>query len=83
MIDLKIDSEQKSLSLTMMLKGESNVVKIDIGEYKIVEENGKTFLQFKKLQTNREWLNIMIESYLKINQIEIPQKYKKLLAIAL
>ncbi len=83
MIDLKIDSEKKNLSLKMMLKGESNIVQIDIGEYKIVEDDGKTFLQFKKLHTNREWLNVMIESYLKINRIEVPEKYKKLLAIAL
>jgi len=83
MLNLKIDSENKSFYLEMMLKGESDVIKFEIGEYKIVEDGNRTFLQFKQLKTNREWVNILIENYLKINQIEIPQEYKRLLAIAL
>lgn len=83
MLNLKIDSENKSLYLEMMLKGESDVIKFEIGEYKIVENGNRTFLQFKQLKTNREWVNILIENYLKINQIEIPQEYKRVLAIAL
>jgi hypothetical protein len=83
MLNLKIDSENKSFYLEMMLKGESDVIKFEIGEYKIVEDGNRTFLQFKQLKTNREWVNILIENYLKINQIEIPQQYKRLLTIAL
>jgi hypothetical protein len=83
MLNLKVDSETKSLSMELMLKGEFEQLKVAIGKYSIIEEDDKLFLKIEELSTNREWLNIIIDTYLKENKIELPKKYASLLEIAL
>jgi hypothetical protein len=83
MLNLKVDSETKSLSMELMLKGEFEQLNVAIGKYSIIEEDDKLFLKIEELSTNREWLNIIIDTYLKENKIELPKKYASLLEIAL
>ena len=83
MLNLKVDSETKSIQIELMLKGEINKLEVEIKEYKIIQENDEVFIEIAQLETNREWLNIIIDSYLNNKKIAIPKKYVPLLDIAL
>jgi hypothetical protein len=83
MLNLKVDSETKSISMEIMLKGELKPLSISINKYEIIEEEDKLFVKVSEMETNREWINIIISTYLQENKIEIPKKYASLLEIAL
>jgi len=83
MVNLKVDSETKNIELEVMLKGEDKPLSLKISDYKIVRDNGATFIDISNVESNREWINLMFDSFFKNRQIEIPQQYAPLLDIAL
>lgn len=83
MFNLKIDSETKNISIDMKLKGETKSLEMEIKEYSIIKENDKTFIEITELETNREWINIIIDTYMKNRRVEVPHKYASLLEIVL
>ena len=83
MLSLKVDSETKSIKIEMMLKGETKSLDVEIKKYRITKDMDKVFIEIEELETNREWLNIVIDTYLHNKKIEVPQKFVPLLDIAL
>jgi hypothetical protein len=83
MLNLKVDSENKSFKIELMLKGELETLELEIREYKLIEEDDKAFIELKDITTNREWMNIMINTYMVDRRVEIPKMYVPLLEIAL
>ena len=81
MINFRLDSESKVIQVEMMLKGEDEPIKFQVGKYDIIEEDGKVFVEVSELVTNREWMNLAINNYLPNKKIEIPAQYKKMLDI--
>ncbi len=81
MINFRLDSENKLIQMEMMLKGEEEPIKFQVGKYEIIEEDGKLFVEVSEIVTNREWMNVAIGNFLPNKKIEIPAKYKKTLDI--
>ena len=83
MLNFNVDSKTKSIKIELMLKGEVEKLEVEIKEYKITRESDEVFIEIIELETNREWLNIIIASYVKNKRIAVPKKYAPLLDIAL
>jgi predicted nucleic-acid-binding protein len=83
MVNFRIDSDNKNIKIELMLKGESDTLFVEIPKYQILEVDGKVYIDIYEIKTNREWLNIVIETYLKNKRVEVPQKFAPLLEIAL
>jgi len=83
MINFRLDSEKKVVQVEMMLKGEADTIKFQIGKYEIIEEDDKVFIEISELVTNREWMNVAISNFLPEKRIEVPSKYRKALDIIL
>jgi len=68
-----------------MLKGEVEPLKVELKDYTIVEKDGQELFEFTEVETSREWINILIETFVKdkSNKIEIPQEYAKLIKMVL
>jgi len=75
-LKFKIDSINKKITLEVLLKGESEIIKIEVYGYKIVEKNKAIFFEFDKIVTSREWLNVLIENYKSHIPSEIPKEYE-------
>ena len=83
MVNFMLDSDSKTVKVQLKLKGEERDLTFNIDKYNIIKEDGKLFLNLSGIQTNREWLNILIEKQFKEHKIEIPEKYEALLHIIL
>lgn len=81
MINFRLDSDSKVIQVEMMLKGEEEPIKFQVGKYDIIEEDGKLYVEVSELVTNREWMNLAINNYLPNKKIEVPLQYKKMLEI--
>ncbi len=83
MINFRLDSEKKVIQVEMMLKGEADTIKFQVGKYEIIEEEEKVFIKVSEIVTNREWMNVAISNFLPEGKVEVPAKYRKALDIAL
>ena len=81
MLKLNLDSQNKTIEFTIILKGEKEALEVFINNYEISEEEGKYYLYAKDIKTSREWINIVAENYLKGEKVELPEKIAKTLQI--
>jgi len=84
MLKFDLDSQNKKIYLDLMLKGEQESLKVEIKDYEIIEENDKAYITFQSVVTSREWINTIVETFLKDDKkVEIPKQYVKLLGVVI
>jgi hypothetical protein len=83
MLDFKIDSMNKKIDLKIILAGESEPLFVTINEYEFLETDNDSFIVVRKIVTSKEWMNLLIEDFLKEKKIQIPAKYTGLMKMVL
>lgn len=71
MTTLSIDSPSRTIHLKLDLKGEPAPVEIAVRDYRILDEDGRVYLEFSEVETSREWINVLLRQYLARPRIEI------------
>jgi hypothetical protein len=69
---LRLNSGEKSASVTLDLKGEAEPIEITIGNYEIIPEGEKVFLIIRAVTTSREWLTTLAHEQLINKKLELP-----------
>lgn len=70
--ELRIRSKEKTLSLEVLLAGEAQEIRVDVGRYRIVGEDGKIALVIEVVTASREWLQLMLEDFVVGQPIPVP-----------
>lgn len=78
---LNLNSKKSSLNLEVILKGELEELKIDIGKYELIKIDNLYYIKVYKVKTSREWLNIVLPKYIEGKKIKIPipEKYRDII----
>ena len=76
-IAFKIDSKDKSFLMELMLKGETQPVRIEITRYEFKRHDEKSFVIIYNLKANREWMQTVMEFALLNKEFELPSKFDK------
>jgi hypothetical protein len=80
LLALKLNSEQKTLDLTVELKGESSPVRILLQDYELTQENGRRFLTVRQIDTSREWLTAAANAWAAGRKFALPEQAGGMLA---
>ena len=74
MLDLQLNTVDRSLSLTLNLKGEETPVEIHLHEYTLSMVDGKSVLIFdgRRIETSREWLTALIHDRVGEKRLAVP-----------
>jgi hypothetical protein len=74
LLDLQLNTVDRSLSLTLHLKGEQTPVEIHLREYTLSIVDGRPVLIFdgRKIETSREWLTALIQDRVGENRLVVP-----------
>jgi hypothetical protein len=80
-LNLNLDSKNKSITLDVLLAGEESPLKLEIGRYDIISHDDKYYLEINDVSTSRLWLNVLADETLNGEKIEIPSKIAKLLKV--
>jgi hypothetical protein len=74
LLDLQLNTVDRSLSLTLHLKGEQTPVEIHLREYTLSIADGRSVLIFdgRKIETSREWLTALIHDRVGENRLAVP-----------
>lgn len=73
--DLKIDSANKDIYLSVNLKGERENIDIKMSGYEVVKSKDDNFIRFQNITTSREWINVGLEKFFLERRIDIPVQY--------
>jgi hypothetical protein len=83
---LEIDSKNKSVSLALELKGESQPIEIRVKHYELVDHDNATYLEVGEIETSREWVNTLLREHLvekvikpKLRETPLPSMVRLLL----
>jgi hypothetical protein len=73
-LDLQLNTVDRSLSCTLRLKGEETPVKIDVHEYTLSTADGKSvvLIDGTKIDTSREWLTELIRDQVGQKRLVVP-----------
>jgi hypothetical protein len=71
-VELKLNSRDKALELTLELKGEQELLHINVQDYELLQEDGHYFLTIKKVSTSREWLTALAEELALGKRLKVP-----------
>src|SRR4051812_46595348 len=72
MTNLQIDSVTRTIHFEILLKGETTPV-TGSAKYQPKLDGEKKLLEFTEIQTSREWINLLIQDFLKTRVIELPE----------
>jgi hypothetical protein len=72
MTNLQIDSAKRTIHFEILLKGETAPVS-GSAQYNLKTDGEKKLLEFTAIQTSREWINILIQDFLKTRAVELPE----------
>ena len=75
LVDLQLNTVDRSLSLTLLLKGEGTPIEIRVHEYTLLTADGKSVLVIdgSKIDTSREWLTALIRDRVVEKRLVIPE----------
>jgi hypothetical protein len=71
MTNLQIDSATRTIHFEILLKGETTPV-TGSAKYQPKLDGEKKLLEFTDIQTSREWMNVLIQDFLKTRVVELP-----------
>ena len=71
----KIDSQNHSFLIELMLKGETLPVRIDISKYEFVQYGDSTSVIIHELTANREWMQTIMDFTILNKEFELPKKF--------
>jgi hypothetical protein len=74
LVDLQLNTVNRSLSLTLLLKGETAPLEIHIREYTLTTTEGKSVLVLdgSKIETSREWLTELVRDRVVQKPLPVP-----------
>ena len=77
-LDLQLNTVNRSLSLKFQLRGEAAPVLIHVREYTLSTVEGKSLLMIdgRKVETSREWLTELIRDHVGQKPFVIPHKFE-------
>ena len=75
-LDLQLNTAERSLSLTILLKGEETPVDIHVRDYAFSTEDGRSFVVIdgSKIDTSREWLTKLVHDHVGERRLAVPEK---------
>jgi hypothetical protein len=83
MLDFRLNTIERSLSVSMHLKGEETPINIIVHEYALVTKEGRTFVEIdgSKIETSREWLTTLIQDQVGQRSLPIPDKLARFIPL--
>ncbi len=76
MLDFRLNTADRSVSVSLLLEGEEAPIEIHIHEYALTSNSGKTYLEIdgRKVKTSREWLTRLIQDQVGPQKVVVPEK---------
>ncbi len=83
MIELKIDSQTKAVTLVLQPHGEKEPIRVEIEQYELLSTVEGTKIVVRKIKVSRAWMQLLAEQFVLGRSFVIPQEYAAALRLVL
>lgn len=83
LLSLKVDSRSRTLSMEVLLKGETEPVSIEVGAYELEDCFETPQLIFREIRVSRPWMHELAQAYGEGKPIRIPRQIAGLVKMVL
>lgn len=70
--ELRIRSGEKTLAVEMLLAGEKEPIRIEVGRYRITGVSGAFKITLENVTASREWIQLLLEDFVTGKTFPIP-----------
>jgi hypothetical protein len=76
-LDVKLNTREQSLQLSVELVGEPNPITVQVGKYSLTKENSELWLTIdaQTIQASRDWLTRLLQDHAGHHRLPIPRKF--------
>jgi hypothetical protein len=76
-LDVRLNTRERSVQLSIKLKGEPEPITVNIGKYALIKEDAQLWLTVdsQSIEASREWLTLLLQDQAGRQRLPIPQKY--------
>jgi hypothetical protein len=76
-LDVKLNTRERSVQLSIKLKGEPDPIPVNIGKYELIKEESQLWVKIESqsIEASREWLTLVLQDQAGRHRLPIPQKY--------
>jgi hypothetical protein len=76
-LDVKLNTRERSVQLSIKLKGETDPITVNIGKYTLIKEDAQLWVTVdsQSIEASREWLTLLLQDQAGRQRLPIPQKY--------
>jgi len=76
-LDVKLNTRERSVQLSIKLKGEPDPIRVNIGKYALIKEETQLWVTIdsQSIEASREWLTLLLQDQAGRQRLPIPQKY--------
>jgi hypothetical protein len=71
-VELKIDSKNKSVYASVQLKGENSPIKLEVENYEITKSDLSTSVLIRDVSSDKPWLDAVVKNFLVGKPIDVP-----------
>lgn len=72
-LDLVIDSKNKSITISALLKGEENPISINVEKYEVKKDADSAEIKIINAGSNKEWLDAGIRNFINGKSFDVPK----------
>ena len=76
---LKLDTTARTIDAELELKGEGQVVRLQVQAFEIIEEGAEVYFLIKSMSTSREWLTVLVQDHVVDRKLKIPPSVRSYL----
>lgn len=69
---LSLNSAERSVDVTVLLKGETESISVKIERYSVRKEGGRNFISVEHTRASRPWVQALLEDHLHGKEYELP-----------
>jgi hypothetical protein len=76
-LDVKLNTRERSVQLSIKLKGEPDPTTVNIGKYALIKEDTRLWVTVdsQSIEASKEWLTLLLQDQAGRQRLPIPQKY--------
>jgi len=76
---LRLNSCSRIIEVELDLKGEVMPLRLTLRDYRFVHREGKLYLSIGTIESSRRWIESLADDYLRNREVELPERYGKLI----
>jgi hypothetical protein len=70
--DLKLNSAERTVDVTVLLKGENDPIHVTVESYSVRKADGKNYIRVDATHCSRAWIQALMEDHLVGREYELP-----------